>query len=339
MASEDLNVLAAFAVVAEERSFTRAARRLAVSPSALSHALRGLEDRVGLRLLARTTRSVAPTEAGDQLLARLQPALGDVREALDQLAGLRDRPSGRVRLAVSPVAAALVLAPKLGAFARSHPDVTLEVNVELDHVDLVARRFDAGIQLGEFVERDMIAVRVSPDQRAAIVASPQYLAAHPAPESPRDLMRHRCINFRRGELGLYRWEFERHGQALSVAVPGSLVVDNLDLLLRSAIDGAGLAFCFEQQVAPLLSSGALVRVLEDWCPPFPGYFLYLRQPAAAEPRARGADRRAPRLMPSRACTNSPDAKQRVIGSSVRDRRGYGRAGPRSSCRCRTPPGR
>lgn len=228
----------------------------------------------GVRLLARTTRSVAPTEAGGQFLARLQPALGDVQQALDQLAGLRDRPAGRVRLAVSPVAAALVLAPRIGEFARRHPDVTLEITVELEPVDLVARRFDAGIQLGEFVERDMIAVRVSPDQRAAIVGSPQYLATQPKPESPRDLTRHRCINLRRGASGLYRWEFERDGHPLSVSVEGSLVVDSLDLLIRAALDGAGLAFTFEQHVKPLLASGALVRVLEDWCPPFPGYFLY-----------------------------------------------------------------
>jgi DNA-binding transcriptional LysR family regulator len=287
MAAEDLNVLAAFAVVAEERSFTRAARRLVVSPSALSHAIRGLEERLGVRLLARTTRSVAPTEAGDQLLARLQPALGDVQEALHQLAGLRDRPAGRVRLVASPVAAALVLAPKLGAFARAHPEVTVDVCIRNDRVDLVAGRFDAGITLGEFVERDMIAVRVSPDQRAAIVASPHYLAAHPKLESPRDLTRHRCINFRRGESGLYRWEFERDGHALSVAVEGPLIVDDLDLLIRAALDGAGLAFAFDQHVAPLLASGALVRVLEDWCPPFPGYFLYYAS-RRQQPRALAA---------------------------------------------------
>ena len=287
MAGDDLNVLAAFAVVAEERSFTRAARRLVVSPSALSHAIRGLEERLGVRLLARTTRSVAPTEAGDALLARLQPALGDVREALDQLAGLRDRPAGRVRLVTSPVAAALVLAPKLGTFARTHPEVTVDVSVRNDRVDIVAERFDAGLQLGEFVERDMIAVRVSPDQRAAIVASPQYLAAHPKLESPRDLTRHRCINFRRGESGLYRWEFERDGHALSVAVEGPLIVDDLDLLLRAAMDGAGIAFAFEQHVAPHIASGALVRVLADWCPPFPGYFLYYAT-RRQQPRALAA---------------------------------------------------
>lgn len=287
MAGEDLNVLAAFVVVAEERSFTRAARRLVVSPSALSHAIRGLEERLGVRLLARTTRSVAPTEAGDQLLARLQPALGDVREALDQLAGLRDRPAGRVRLVVSPMAAALVLAPKMGELARSYPDIALDVTTRPDRVDLVTGRFDAGIQLGEYVERDMIAVRVSPDQRAAIVASPAYFAIHPKPQSPRDLTHHRCINFRRGESGLYRWEFERDGHALSVAVEGSMIVDNVDLLLRAAIDGAGLAFVFEQYVASHLASGALVRVLEDWCPPFPGYYLYYAS-RRQQPRALAA---------------------------------------------------
>jgi len=187
----------------------------------------------------------------------------------------------------SPVAAALVLAPKLGTFARTHPEVTVDVSVRNDRVDIVAERFDAGLQLGEFVERDMIAVRVSPDQRAAIVASPQYLAAHPKLESPRDLTRHRCINFRRGESGLYRWEFERDGHALSVAVEGPLIVDDLDLLLRAAMDGAGLAFAFEQHVAPHIASGALVRVLADWCPPFPGYFLYYAT-RRQQPRALAA---------------------------------------------------
>jgi DNA-binding transcriptional LysR family regulator len=163
----------------------------------------------------------------------------------------------------------------------------VDVSVRTDRVDLVAERFDAGLQLGEFVERDMIAVRVSPDQRAAIVASPEYLAAHPKPQSPRDLTRHRCINFRRGDSGLYRWEFERDGHALSVAVEGPLIVDDLSLLLRSAIDGAGLAFAFEQHVAPFLASGVLVRVLDDWCPPFPGYFLYYAT-RRQQPRALAA---------------------------------------------------
>lgn len=284
MVSHDLNVLASFLAVAEERSFTRAARRLGVSPSALSHSIRGLEERLGVRLLARTTRSVAPTDAGEEFMNRLQPAFKDVRDAVDQLAGLRDRPAGRVRLVVSPMAAALVLGPKIGAFAASYPDVVLDVSTAADQMDLVAGGFDAGIQLGEYVERDMVAVRVSPDHRAAIVASPAYFATRPRPASPRDLPQHRCINFRRGDSGLYRWEFERDGQPLSVAVSGSTIVDTADLLVRAAIDGAGLAFGFEAHVAPHLASGALVRVLEEWCPPFAGYFLYYpsrrQQPAA-----------------------------------------------------------
>jgi DNA-binding transcriptional LysR family regulator len=284
MDNDDLNVLAAFLAVAEERSFTRAARRLGVSPSALSHAIRGLEERIGVRLLARTTRSVAPTDAGEQLMARLRPALGDIREALDQLVGLRDRPAGRIRLLVSPLASTLVLAPRIGPFAEAYPDVVLEITTQAEPVDLVAGGFDAGIQLGEYVARDMIAVRVSPDHRAAIVGSPRYFETHTRPVSPRDLPNHRCINFRRGSSGLYRWEFEKDGQSLSVAVSGSVVVDSADLLIRSAVDGAGLAFGFEAHVAPHLENGALVRVLQDWCPPFPGYFLYYpsrrQQPAA-----------------------------------------------------------
>lgn len=272
--ADDLNVLAAFLAVAEDKSFTRAARRLGVSPSALSHSIRGLEERLGVRLLSRTTRSVAPTEAGEQLMNRLQPAFKDVRDAVDQLLGLRDRPAGRVRLVVSPMAAALVLAPAIGSFATAYPDVVLDVTTAADHVDLVAGGFDAGIQLGEYVERDMVAVRVSPDHRAAIVGSPAYFETRPRPASPRDLPDHRCINFRRGQSGLYRWEFGKDGQALSVAVSGSAIVDNAELLIRAALDGAGLAFGFEAHVTPHLESGNLVRVLEDWCPPFAGYFLY-----------------------------------------------------------------
>lgn len=275
MSRNDLSVLAAFVTVAEERSFTKAARRLGVSPSALSHSLRGLEERLGVRLLARTTRSVAPTEAGAQLMARLAPAMADVQSAVTQMAGLRDRPSGRVRLLVTPLAASLVLAPKLGAFARAHPDVVLEVTTTSEmRVDLIARGFDAGIHLGEFIERDMVAVRVSPDQRAAIVAAPRYFKAHPRPTAPRDLTSHRCINFRYASGEQYRWEFEKGGRTLSVAVSGPLVVDDAAMLVRAALDGAGLAFTLEPHVQAHLAKGSLVRVLEDWCQPFAGYFLY-----------------------------------------------------------------
>jgi DNA-binding transcriptional LysR family regulator len=285
MAKDELDVLSAFLAVAEERSFTRAARRLEVSPSALSHAIRGLEERIGVRLLARTTRSVAPTSAGEQLIARLAPALGDIRGALDQLAGLRDRPAGVVRLVVSPQAASMVLAPKLGTFAREYPDVVLDVTTTNEgRFDLVAGRFDAGIHLGEFIERDMIAVRVSADQRAAIVASPRYFKSHPKPVSPRDLTNHRCLNFRHGSTGLYRWEFDKGKKSVAVAVQGPLIVDDAALLVQAALDDVGLTFILESQITEHLASGALIRVLEDWCPPFAGYFLYYptrrQQPAA-----------------------------------------------------------
>jgi DNA-binding transcriptional LysR family regulator len=285
MVRDELSVLSAFLAVAEERSFTRAAKRLAVSPSALSHAIRGLEEQIGVRLLARTTRSVAPTEAGEQLIARLRPALGDIRGALDQVSGLRDQPAGRVRLVVSPLAATMVLAPKLAQFAREYPDVVLDVTTTNEgRFDLVAGGFDAGIHLGEFIERDMIAVRVSPDQRAAIVGSPRYFESHPKPDSPHDLTDHRCLNFRHGSAGVYRWEFDKGTQSLAVAVHGPLIVDDVEILIRAAIDGVGLAFMLEAHAAPHLGSGALVRVLDDWCPPFAGYFLYYpsrrQQPAA-----------------------------------------------------------
>ena len=274
MVRDDLSVLSAFLAVAEERSFTRAAKRLGVSTSALSHAIQGLEERFGVHLLARTTRSVAPTDAGAHLLARLRPALGDIQGALDQISRLRDRPAGLVRLVVSPIAATTVLTPKLGQFARDYPDVVLDVTTDESRVDLVAGRFDAGIHFGEFIERDMITFRVSPDLRPAIVGSPGYFESHPKPASPRDLPSHRCINFRHGSAGVYRWEFDKGKQSLTVAVNGPLIVDDAEMMIRAAIDGVGLAFADEARVAPHLASGALVRVLEDWCPPFPGFFLY-----------------------------------------------------------------
>lgn len=298
MVRDELSVLAAFLAVAEERSFTRAARRLNVSPSALSHAIRGLEEQIGVRLLARTTRSVAPTEAGAQFIARLGPALADVRGALDQVAGFRDRPAGRVRLVVSRIAARMVLAPKLARLVRDYPDVILDVTTtEEGRVDLVREGFDAGIHLGEFIERDMVAVRVSAEQRAAIVGAPAYLASHPKPKAPRDLTRHRCLNFRHGSAGVYHWEFEKGRKSLSVAVDGPLIVDDVEVLIRAAVDGLGLAFALEEHVAAHLASGALVRVLEDWCPPFDGYFLYYpsrrQQPPALSAlieTLRGSDR-------------------------------------------------
>jgi len=284
MTENDLSALSAFVVVAEERSFTRAAKRLGVSPSAMSHAMRGLEERVGVRLLSRTTRSVAPTEAGQELVAQLRPALSEVHVALDRVAGLRKKPAGRVRLLVPRFAAGTVLAPKLGEFARKYPEVVLDVTTNDSRMDIVAAGFDAGIHFGEYIEKDMIAVRVSPDHRPAIVGSPAYIQSHGKPKLPSDLLRHRCINFRHGDAGIYRWEFEKGKKSLSVGVSGPLIVDDQDLVTQAALGGVGLAFISEQYVLDHLQSGALVRVLENWCQPFPGFFLYYpsrrQQPAA-----------------------------------------------------------
>ncbi len=274
MVRDELGVLSAFLAVAEARSFTQAAKRLNVSTSGLSHAIRRLEEDIGVRLLARTTRSVSPTDAGERLLASLRPALADIRGTLAQIAGTRQHPVGRLRLLVPRLAAASVLAPKLGAFVQKYPDILLEVVTDDRHVDLVAAGYDAGIQFGEYIAQDMVAVRVSADHRPAIVGAPAYFAAHGRPDAPHDLLSHRCINFRHRGEGLYRWELDKGDQSVAVSVNGSLVLDDVDLMIRAAIDGAGLAFMAEDRARPYLDSGTLERVLEDWSPPFPGFFLY-----------------------------------------------------------------
>ncbi len=284
MDRNDLSILTAFLAVAEERSFTQAGKRLGVSPSAMSHAIRGLEENVGVRLLSRTTRSVAPTEAGERLLARLRPGLADIQEALDQISELRDKPAGCVRLLVPRLAGTTVLGPKLAKFTRDYPDVVLDITADDSRIDIVAGGFDAGIHFGEYIQKDMIAVRVSKDHRAAIVASPSYFKSHPKPKTPHDLLKHRCINFRHGSAGVYRWEFDKGKKSLSVAVNGPLIVDDVETLVRAVIDGVGLAFVSDERVTAQLESGELIRVLEDWCQPFPGFFLYYpsrrQQPAA-----------------------------------------------------------
>ena len=287
MPRDQLTVLAAFAAVADERSFTRAAVRLGVSTSALSHAVRGLEERLGVRLLARTTRTVAPTEAGERLLARLRPALENINGALTEVGRLRAKPAGVVRLIAPPLAVAMTVSPKLAQFARDYPEVVLDITTDDDsRRDLVAARFDAGIHLGEFLQRDMVAVRVSGEQRAAIVAAPSYFDSHPKPRTPRDLTAHRCINYRMGAGGVYRWEFEKRGKPVTVSVSGPLIVDDVELVVRAALDGLGLAFLFEEPTGQHIARGKLVRVLEDWCPPFAGFFLYYpsrrQQPAALQ---------------------------------------------------------
>ena len=284
MVRDELSVMFAFLAVADEKSFTKAAQRLGVTQSALSHAIRGLEEQVGVRLLARTTRSVAPTEAGEELIAELRPALGGIRAALDKIGGLRDTPRGRLRLLIPRLAAMTVLGPKLAQFTRKYPDVVLDVSTDETWLDLVAAGFDAGVQYGEFIQQDMVAVHVSADHRPAIVASPSYFAAHPKPTSPRDLLQHRCINYRHGSGDVYKWELDKGDESLVVAVNGPLVTNDIGLLIRAALDGVGVAFLADEHALPHLESGALVRVLDDWSPPFPGFFLYYpsrkQQPAA-----------------------------------------------------------
>jgi DNA-binding transcriptional LysR family regulator len=284
MATDDLGALSMFLAVAEERSFTKAAKRLGITPSAVSHAMRDLEEEIGVRLLSRTTRSVAPTVPGEHLLKRVQPAFTEIRDALGQVSRSRNKPAGRVRLLAPRLAVKTVLARTIGRFVRDYPDITLEVTTDDSRMDIVAGGFDAGIHFGEYIEKDMIAVRVSPDQRPAIVGSPSYFESHAKPRSPRDLIQHRCINFRHGSAGVYRWEFEKGRKPLSVAVNGPLIVDDLELVISAAVDGVGLAYMSEEHGAEPLASGALVKVLEDWCQPYPGFFLYYpsrrNQPAA-----------------------------------------------------------
>lgn len=275
MQREGLGDLAAFLAVAEERSFTRAAARLGTSQSALSHTLRRLEERLGLRLLTRTTRSVAPTEAGARLADTLRPAFDQIDDGLAALSALRDRPAGSIRITTGEHAAETILWPAIAKLAPQHPDIRIELALDQGLADLAAGRFDAGVRLGELVAKDMIAVRIGPEMRMAVVGAPSWFADRAAPETPHDLTRHACINLRLSTSGgLYAWEFERDGRALNVRVDGPLAFNHMGLVLRAASAGLGLAFVMEDQAAPLLADGRLVRVLEDWCPTFPGYHLY-----------------------------------------------------------------
>jgi DNA-binding transcriptional LysR family regulator len=275
MDREDWGSLAAFAVVAEERSFTRAAARLGVSPSALSHTMRRLEDRLRIRLLARSTRSVSTTEAGERLLARLGPALQEISGAVDELGRLLERPSGNVRITASKQAARLVLSPALPRFIERYPDIVVEVLIDPALTNIVAQRFDAGIRLGESLERDVVGVPVTGPLRMAVVGAPRYFEQHGMPRTPHDLRKHRCINIRLAAAGtIYKWEFEQGRQQIEVGVDGPLISDDDDIVLDAALAGVGLAYVIEDEVASLLQAGALRRVLEDWCEPFPGFHIY-----------------------------------------------------------------
>ncbi len=283
MLRSDLPDLAAFTTVVEERSFTRAAARLGVSQSALSHSMRSLEKRMGVQLIARTTRSVSATAAGTALLQELAPALERIGRAVAETMQLRERPAGRIRLIIPRSAAEIVLMPKLAAFTRAYPDIVLEVTSSNDPVDLVAGEYDAGVQLGEYIQRDMIAVRVTKEMRLAVVGSPSYFQSHPIPRQPQDLKDHACIGFRFTN-GMYRWEFEKGRKALTVNPQGPVSFDDPDLVIQAVLDGVGIGTSMEGNLAVLLNRKRLIRVLQDWCPWFPGYFLYYpsrrNQPAA-----------------------------------------------------------
>jgi DNA-binding transcriptional LysR family regulator len=275
MARENLNDLVAFVAVAEARSFTKAAAQLGVSPSALSHSMRALEERLNLRLLARTTRSVAPTEAGERLLQAIGPHLEGIQLELAGLDLMRARPAGAIRITTTEHAANSVLYPAIARLAADYPDIRIEVSINNGMADIVADRFDAGVRLGEQVERDMVAVRIAPDMRMAVVGTPAYFARYGVPVTPQDLPKHNCIAMRLPTYGnLLPWEFEKGGQELTVRVEGQLIFNGGGLGLRAVLDGLGLGYTPDDLIAGHIAQGRLVRVLDDWCAPFPGYHLY-----------------------------------------------------------------
>lgn len=275
MPTGNFNDLAYFVEVARERSFTKAAAKLGVSQSALSQTLRSLEARVGLRLLTRTTRSVAPTEAGERLLQTIATRFDEIESALSSLNELRDKPAGTIRITAGEHPAVSVLQPALARILPDHPDIKIEVTVDYGLTDIVAEGYDAGVRLGEQVAKDMVAIRIGPDIRMAVVGSPTYFERHPIPQAPQDLTAHNCINIRLPTYGgLFPWDLEQDGREVRVRVEGQLIFNSVGLRLASAVDGLGLAYMPEDQVLPHIASGQLIRVLEDWCPPFPGYHLY-----------------------------------------------------------------
>ena len=275
MARGNLNDLLAFLAVARERSFTKAAAKLGVSTSALSHTIRGLEARLGLRLLTRTTRSVSPTQAGERLLLTVAPRVDEIDAELAALAELREKPAGTIRITAHEHAVNTVLRPALKKFLPRYPDIKVEIVVDYGLTDIVAQRYDAGVRSGEQVAKDMIAVRIGTDMRSAVVGAPSYFSKRPMPKKPQELTEHNCINLRlptRG--GLYAWEFEKGGREINVRVDGQLIFNGTPQMLDTALDGLGLAYVPEDLVQKHLAEGRLKRVLEDWCPSYPGYHLY-----------------------------------------------------------------
>lgn len=284
MPRDNLNELTAFLAVAREESFTRAAAKLGVSQSALSHTVRALEERLGMRLLTRTTRSVSPTEAGERLARTVGPRLDEIEAEIAALSALREKPAGTIRITAGEHAADAILWPALAKFLPDYPDIKVEIIVDYSLTDIVAERFDAGVRLGEQVARDMIAVRIGPDMRMAVVGSPAYFAKWPKPRTPQDLTTHNCINLRLPTYGgLYAWEFEKAGRELKVRVEGQLVFNTSALRMNAVLAGLGLAYLPEEQVTAHLADRRLVRVLADWCAPFPGYHLYYPSRRQATP--------------------------------------------------------
>lgn len=285
MNRKNYNDLLAFLAVARQRSFTRAAAQLGVSQSALSHTIRALEARLGLRLLTRTTRSVAPTDAGERLLHSIGSRFDEIESELDALTALRDKPAGTVRITCNDDAFDHVLWPKLSRVLPRYPDIKVEFDISYTLKDIVAERFDAGVRMGEQVDKDMVAVPIGPELRMAAAGSKAYFARRTKPKTPKDLTGHACINLRLPTYGgLYAWEFERNGRPLNVRVDGPLVFNSAPQIITACLDGFGLGFLPETMLLPHLRAGRLVRVLEDWCPPFPGYHLYYpsrRQPSPA----------------------------------------------------------
>lgn len=283
MAQENFNDLVAFIAVAREGSFTKAAVKLGISQSALSQTVRALEERLGLRLLTRTTRSVSPTVAGERLLRTAGPRFEEIQAELASISEMRDKPAGIVRINAGEHPAISVLAPALERFLPDNPDIKVEIIIDYGLTDIVAERFDAGVRLGEQVAKDMIAVRISPEIRMAVVGSPSYFQRHAPPSTPQDLTAHSCINMHLPTRGIFLWEFEKHGHELRVRVDGQLVFNNIGMRRDAALRGLGLAYIPEDQVEGDVKSGALNRVLEDWCPLFPGYHLYYPNRRHASP--------------------------------------------------------
>jgi DNA-binding transcriptional LysR family regulator len=285
MVRRNLNDLVSFVTVARERSFTRAAALLGMTQSALSQAISGLETRLQIRLLTRTTRSVSPTAAGERLLQAIGRRFDEIEAELDVLTELRDKPAGMVRITCGDHVLRTTLLPKLIPLLREYPDIKVEFDVNYGFRDIVADRFDAGVRLGDTIDKDMIAVPIGPQLRMAVAASPRYFAAHPIPKNPRDLVKHNCINQRMlSSGGLYVWDFERRGQQLNVRVDGQLIFNTTPNMVDAALAGLGIAFLPEEEFAPHIHEGRLMRVLDDWCAPFSGYYLYYpnrRQPSPA----------------------------------------------------------